>query len=239
MLSITSRQELSYWSGFEVCGGGHEYANDPGFNSPTLKIASCSTRLGDKTIDAREYAELVHLVDDDDQERMQEEKDFERILQDIVYDKNPDWKLVGFRVFPDAVELNYASKSWNCDFQLIRIEGRAFRINIVVPITDEPEGPTEMFYIDISRSYSGDYYADIGRSGDRNTTYNIWYDDTLRVLAPKPKSKVLKFIAKLLFPDFYSKSPTCINSQYGAFSRMYLEVRRSTPLLADNKNDTN
>ena len=234
MLSITGRMELSYWSGFEVCGGERAYGNDPGFESPALRIAECFVCGAETSVDARKYAKVVHLVDDDDLEGVQEERDFAHILQDVVHDKNPGWKLVGFRVFPDAVELRYASRSH--DFQLVHIEKRVFRINIVVPATDDSEGPTETFGVEIDRSFDGEYHANISRSGDRNIRYAIWYDNTLEVLTPKPTNKVLKFLAKLLFPDFYSKGLSCINYQYGAFKRMYLEIWQDMPILAKNEN---
>lgn len=228
MLSITGRIELDNWTGFEVAGGLEEYQGDSGFSSPELKIAYARMTNGDKN-DPLDYARVVHLTDDESAEA--NETAFQAIIPQVVHGLNPDWKLVGFRVFPDGVELCYVNKDY--DYQMAIIENREFRIGIDVPVSDAVDCELESFQIDIRRCYSGEYYSTIDRSSNASRHYELWYSKSHTVTHPAPKNRFAKWIAKMLFPNYYGgKKPSCIDDKYSFGRKTFLEIYDVSPIVA-------
>lgn len=228
MLTITSRLELNRWSGFEVCGGESRVDYDLDFRDPALRIARCELLYTDDLVDARRFAQVVRLSNGGESARSEQE--LQDLIQYVTHGRRPNWKLVAFRVFPDSVELRYEKNGGY--FHLVRIEKQQFRMDIEVPATNNPNGPSEMFFIEIRQDGSGEFSAWIRRSGDPDVSYKVLYDKTFDTSAPKPTSKFLQVIVEKLFLGYYKRKLSYLERQYNPFCRMYLEICQSTPILS-------
>lgn len=222
MLSITSRIQLDEWSGFEVAGGSVSGGDDSSFSDPELKI-----NIEDSSFDeVLKHAKVVRLTDEDD--LIAQEDEFQRKIPQIISGSDPEWKIVSFRVFPNGIRLEAVNKDY--DFQLAEIRDLKFRVTINVPVTDDPGSEMEEFRIEISQSFSEDFYAWIHRSGEPNRSYELWYSKTHTVTFPKPTNWFARWVAKMLFPDYYKKNLKCIDHMFDPHEKTYLVVHESTPI---------
>lgn len=228
MLSISGRIELNSWIGFSIAGGLNYYHGDPDFELPALKITSaCMKHEGND--DPLNYAKIVRLSDDEDGKS--EEDAFQANLSQIVHGSDLTWKLSRFRVHPDRVELQYVNK--DNDWHLAEIRGHEFYIVIDVAVDDNKDCQFETFDIYVSRCFSGEYYSTIYRSGDKNRHYELWHSESHTVTRPTPKNRFDRMLAKMLFPDYYSKEPSCTDYQYLFGRKTFLEIHENLPLIGE------
>lgn len=209
MLSIGGRIELNSWIGFSIAGGLNYYYSDPDFELPTLKITSaCMKHEGND--DPLNYARIVRLSDDEDGKA--KEDAFQANISRIIHGEDSKWKLLGFRVFPDGIELQYGHEDG--DYHFAEIHEHEFGMTIDVPVSDEEGCQFETFSINVGRCFSGEYHSTIRRSGEQNQHYELWYSESHTITHPAPKNRFARLLAKMLFPDYYSKKPSCIDYQY-------------------------
>lgn len=183
--------------------------------------------------DPLNYARIVRLSYDEDGKA--KEDAFQANLSQIVHGSDPTWKLSGFRVHPDRVELQYVNKDDN--WHLAEIREHEFRIVIDVPVSDEEDCQFETFSINVSRCLSGEFHSIIHRSSDKNRHYELWYSETHTITHPAPKNRFARMLAKMIFPDYYEKEPSCIDYQYSFGRKTFLEIHQDLPLTTKELNN--
>ncbi len=233
MLSISGRMELDNWEGFEICGGDQVPGDDPGFDAPALKIAGAypiNGYTGDP-LDRAKWVDLGINYDPDDKldkEYLRQIQEFQTGMSAIVRGQNPDWKLAAARVFSDGVQLKYVHEEYG--FQLVEIEEIPFSLTIEVPVTDDPEGEKELFQIRVSHYYTGEPCATISRSGEPNRSYEIHTSNSPAVTMPRPTNKLARWLAEMIFPDYFNKKPNYTDRRFGFGTKTYLFIREDLPI---------